>query len=62
MSEGDGPRVGFDEEWQHCMCPGCNALPAQELHPCPFQADVHNDSTYLCNCCVGCQQDCSDAI
>lgn len=57
-----GPRVGFDEEWEHCMCPACEGLPAMALHPCPYQADVENDGRLWCNCCEGCSTDCSDGI
>lgn len=41
------------------MCPGCNKNPAQEPHPCPFCADVNNDTERLCECCEECELDCA---
>jgi hypothetical protein len=33
-----------------------------ELHACPYDADVNNDDTPTCNCCDDCQGVCSDEI
>ena len=39
-------------------CPTCKKNPAKELHTCPFQEDVHDDSTTLCACCDECTHQC----
>jgi hypothetical protein len=39
-----------------CKC-GKLALP---LHPCPYKADVNDDSETLCNCCEKCMGNCAD--
>ncbi len=31
-------------------------------HPCPFLADVEEDSATLCTCCEDCQEDCADEV
>jgi hypothetical protein len=31
---------------------------AEELHTCPFQEDINDDSETLCNCCAACQHEC----
>lgn len=28
------------------------------LHPCPFDADVHDDVSKLCDCCSACERKC----
>ena len=33
-----------------------------EEHECPFQSDVHNDTTFQCSCCQACTRDCLDDI
>jgi hypothetical protein len=44
------------------LCQRCKKNPALELHKCPFQADVHNDPTPHCTCCLACQRDCTNDI
>jgi hypothetical protein len=33
-----------------------------EPHQCPYEADVHNDPSYLCRCCPQCTEACSREI
>lgn len=33
-----------------------------EPHPCPYKADVNEDSESLCRCCEDCMQVCADDI
>lgn len=45
-------------------CDGCYRhmkiiSPGLPLHECPYQADVHNDSTFQCNCCENCTHECA---
>jgi hypothetical protein len=47
-----------DEKREACRC----GKPGDELHPCPFAADIHNDSETLCNCCHECERNCADDI
>ena len=32
-----------------------------DLHPCPYQQDIHGDNRE-CNCCPYCEQQCADDI
>lgn len=45
----------------HLTCSKCSGQ-GREDHPCPFNEDVNNDSTTLCNCCSECTQNCADDI
>lgn len=40
-------------------CERCQSAPAVEPHPCPFAADVHDDSETLCTCCPACEHECA---
>lgn len=40
-------------------CENCGKNPAEALHPCPFRADVNDDSETLCNCCPECEHECA---
>jgi hypothetical protein len=31
----------------------------EELHECPYNADINNDDTPCCNCCDECCHECS---
>jgi hypothetical protein len=42
-------------------CKTCSN-PGLELHQCPYQEDIKNDSDTLCNCCSDCQRECSNDI
>ncbi len=45
------------------VCQKCGKPIARaDLHSCPFQADVHDDPTPVCNCCDDCAQECADDI
>lgn len=35
---------------------------AEKSHPCPYLADVSNDSKTRCTCCSDCSQECADDI
>ena len=43
------------------LCQRCNSSAAREPHKCPFAEEIHG-SEALCNCCVGCTNDCADRI
>lgn len=40
----------------------CKNPPTEELHPCPYSEEIHDDSSDKCNCCEMCQQECADDI
>jgi hypothetical protein len=44
------------------LCPTCHKNPSTDDHPCPFESDVHNDPTKMCNCCSACETECARAI
>ncbi|KKL13825.1 hypothetical protein LCGC14_2521930 [marine sediment metagenome] len=35
---------------------------AIELHPCPYQEEINDDSETLCRCCGRCKGDCTGDI
>jgi hypothetical protein len=43
-------------------CQSCKVNEGEELHTCPFAADVNDDSESQCNCCDSCCGNCADAI
>jgi hypothetical protein len=43
------------------MC-GCGNNPAEDLHACPYDEDVNNDSMPSCFCCAACQKKCSEDV
>lgn len=46
-------------ESERCKC-GDEA--SAEEHPCPYAADINNDSETLCRCCEECQYQCAQDI
>lgn len=50
--------ITLDEAKNKCKC----GKPGTAPHPCPYTADVHNDSTKLCNCCDACRRECAADI
>ena len=40
-------------------CERCKINDAEELHPCPYNEDINDDSETLCNCCADCQHECA---
>ena len=49
----------FINKKQMCKC-GRNDATAP--HPCPYNEDIHGDSSTLCTCCDTCQQECVNYI
>ena len=47
-----------EEDEDKCRC----GAEAEELHPCPFSEEIHNDFDTLCNCCKHCQRECARDI
>lgn len=44
-------------------CQKCGTpIDSNELHPCPYNVDINDNSTPCCNCCPNCSQDCADDI
>jgi hypothetical protein len=43
-------------------CTHCGASVEDELHPCPYQAEVCDNSEPYCNCCEQCVDECKDDI
>lgn len=39
-------------------CDKCGTRPAKPEHTCPYQADIHGDYDFTCNCCPGCEHEC----
>jgi len=39
-------------------CQRCGNDPAENLHPCPFKQEIHDDDE-LCNCCDDCMHECA---
>ena len=55
--------VRTDRQCAPCECRrGACKHPTEELHPCPFQADVHDDHAPVCTCCVTCMNECARDI
>jgi hypothetical protein len=45
------------------VCQKCGSMDGTpELHDCPYDSDINNDSTPCCNCCPKCCQDCANEI
>lgn len=40
-------------------CKRCHKHAAKKLHPCPYDADVYNNSKSKCNCCDACMRECA---
>ncbi len=36
----------------------CADHESDELHPCPYNEDINNDSTPCCTCCPYCEYQC----
>lgn len=43
-------------------CGRCLKVVSGDMHTCPFKEEIHDDYATLCNCCDGCQRDCSQDI
>jgi hypothetical protein len=41
-----------------CKC----GKPGKKPHPCPYRADINDDSKTLCNCCDACRRECAEDI
>ena len=41
-------------------CKSCNNE-AEELHTCPFEEEIYDDTT-MCNCCYECESNCCSEI
>jgi hypothetical protein len=53
VRELETPETRDEETLCKCGKPG-----TPELHPCPFDSDIHNDLTPRCNCCEACEYEC----
>jgi len=43
------------------VCEGCAGTSGtSEMHPCPMQCKINGDESDFCNCCLVCEQDCSE--
>lgn len=51
VEEGNNPQ-------EYCKC----GKETNSHSSCPYQADVHNDSTAMCNCCDDCRTECAADI
>ena len=49
---------------QNPLKPSCMKCDGEgeELHACPYDADVNDDDTPTCPCCEECQEECADDI
>lgn len=45
----------------HFSCQTCGEADAEPEHTCPFALEIHGDEV-KCNCCTGCEDDCSQSI
>lgn len=55
--------LGRDQAPSGITCQGCKSpFGTEQLHACPYAADVHDDPTETCNCCDDCAQECAWAI
>lgn len=43
---------------QEQKCQNCGKHPAEELHSCPFQEEINDNSEAGCNCCADCVHEC----
>lgn len=41
-------------------CDRCGSNSAQPIHSCPYNSDINDDDSEICNCCESCIQDCAD--
>lgn len=56
-------RKGKVKQTDPNLCPVCQKNPAEELHSCPYEADIHNNpDEFFCTCCAACTQNCADEI
>lgn len=40
-------------------CQRCNVNEGtEELHPCPYAQEIHDDYETCCNCCPDCENEC----
>lgn len=40
-------------------CQGCGATVEPVLHSCPYQAEINDDDSDVCNCCENCAYECA---
>ena len=43
-------------------CPKCKLNPAEPIHICPYDSDIHDDDTSCCKCCSSCTSECANDI
>ena len=51
-----------DIEYNELLCDICQSNEAHELHTCPYQVEINDNHTFLCNCCSLCESECSQDI
>jgi len=50
----------MDEVIRWEICQGCsNDKGTEQWHPCPFNEEIWNDSSDVCNCCPDCEYQCA---
>jgi len=47
---------------EHELCSSCKKNPAEELHECPYAAEICGDEDTQCDCCDECRGNCCDDI
>ena len=55
----DPTERALSDETAEEMCGACGVREATEPHPCPYRAEIHDDSESLCTCCDECEQECA---
>lgn len=60
VDEGSLPEGNFVDVGAVELCEKCHKVQGDELHECPYQVDVFDDYSYLCNCCDECERECQD--
>lgn len=40
------------------MCSRCGKDEAEQKHTCPYRVELYGDSSYLCDCCGDCEDQC----
>jgi hypothetical protein len=59
MPRNDEYEAAPNEPSAETKCDKCKDAPAEPLHSCPYQADVHNNDEFQCDCCASCTHECA---
>lgn len=49
------------KEVKETIC-NCHKVNTEDLRPCPYQMEIHDNYEDYCNCCEVCEQECQEEI